>query len=186
MGLMFAMTSIGFAQEAKTAGELKAEREQLAKELKSKDASKREEKLEKLVQKAPETTSLQSVDGLARTATGVLGTVMSNNEFFSAFKREIIDSGNGEIDVVAHKARLNDYLDLAKSLAATSALIATGTEQLKDAKSDAKKLSPLQAKPVLKSVNYSSEALKLSGEEIGLQLKLINNLIATIKSSKNL
>jgi hypothetical protein len=73
---------------------------------------------------------------------------------------------------------------LAKSLAVTSALIVTGTEQLKGAQSDAKKLSPLQAKPVLKSVNYSS--MKLSGEEIAFQLKIINNLIATIKSSENL
>jgi hypothetical protein len=48
MGVMLATTSIVFAQEAKTADELKAEREQLAKELKSKDAQKVEKTLDKL------------------------------------------------------------------------------------------------------------------------------------------
>ncbi|HRR24960.1 MAG TPA: hypothetical protein P5053_11155 [Bacteroidia bacterium] len=45
MGVMLATASVGFAQ---TAGELKAEREQLAKELKSKDAAKIGKTLDKL------------------------------------------------------------------------------------------------------------------------------------------
>jgi len=186
MGVMLATTSIVFAQEAKTADELKAEREQLQTELKSKDTQKREEKLAKLAEKTPNETSLQSVDGLAKTAAGVLVAVKSGNDVLAQYKREVTDNGNGEIDVTAHKAKLNDYVQLATSLAATSALIATGTEQLKSAQDDAKSLSPLKAKPALSSVNFSSDALKLSAEEIALQTKLVNNLIATIKSSDNL
>jgi formate dehydrogenase maturation protein FdhE len=186
MGLMLAMTGIGFAQEAKTADELKAEREQLTKELKSKDASKREEKLGKLAQKAPEATSLQSVDGLAHTAKGVLMTVVSINEVLSKYKRDLKDNGNGEVDIVKYKANRDDYRNLADTLLEASARIVVGTAQLKNAQDDVKTLPPLKAKPVLNSVKYSSEALKLSGEEIAFQLKIINNLIATIKSSENL
>jgi hypothetical protein len=187
MGVMLATTSVvGFAQEAKTADELKAEREQFQTELKSKETQKREEKLTKLAEKTPNEVNLQSVDGLAKTAVGVLVAVKSGNDVLAQYKREITDNGNGEIDVTSHKAKLNDYVKLATDLVATSALIATGTEQLKNAQADAKSLSPLKAKPVLQSVNFSTDALKLSAEEIVFQTKLVNNLIATIKSSGNL
>ena len=84
------------------------------------------------------------------------------------------------------KRNFDDYVKLVADLAATGKLIAKGTEQLKSAQSDAKSLSPLKAKPALSSVTFSSDALKLSAEEIALQTKLVNNLIATIKSSDNL
>lgn len=183
MGVMFAAVNVGFAQ---TAEELKAEREQLQAELKSQKTVDRETKLAKLAEKAPKDTGMQSIDGLATTSTGVLASVMSANEVLAQYKREVTDNGDGEIDVTVHKAKLGDYTQLATNLVATSAMIATGTEQLKGAQSDAKSLSPLKAKPALSSVSFSTDALKLSAEEIALQTKLVNNLIATIKSSDNL
>ena len=48
MGVMLATTSMGFAQGAKTADELKAERQQLKTELKSKDAQKTAKSLDKV------------------------------------------------------------------------------------------------------------------------------------------
>jgi hypothetical protein len=185
-GLMLATAGAGFAQEAKTADELKAERVELKTELKSKDVLKREEKIAKLAESAPKATNAQSVDGLAQTSVGVLGTVVSNNNFLSNFKREITDNENGEIDVTVHKAKLEDYTKLAGNLLATSKLITDGTAQLKDAQDDVKKLSKLEALSATKSLKFSTEGLKLSGEEVALQLKLVNNLIATIKSSENL
>ena len=180
---------IGFATlssvQAQTAEELKAEREQLQTELKSQEAISREEKLAKLSEKAPKETGMQSIDGLAKVSTGVLGTVKSNNDVLEQYKREVIDNGNGEIDVTTYKANLSDYVRLTTNLATTSAEIAKGMEQLKSVQADVKSLSPLKAKPALSSVKYSTEALKLSGEEIALQTKLVNNLIATIKSSEN-
>jgi hypothetical protein len=186
MGLALATAGAGFAQEAKTADELKAERVELRMELKSKDVLKREEKIVKLVESAPKATNAQSVDGLALTSTGVLGTVVSNNNFLSNFKREITDNENGEIDVTVHKAKLGDYTKLAENLLLTSKLITEGTAQIKDVQNDVKSLPKLEALSATKSVKYSTEGLKLSGEEVALQLKLVNNLIATIKSSENL
>jgi hypothetical protein len=186
MGLMLAAASMSFAQEAKTADELKAEREQLKTELKSKDVIKREDKIAKLAATPPKQSSVQSVDGLAITSTGVLATVVSTNEFLSTFKREVTDNENGEIDITTHKAKLNDYVELASKLAGTSLLIVEGTEKIKGVQDEVKSLSPTQAMPATKSVKYSTEALQLSGEELSLQIKLVSNLIATIKSSDNL
>ncbi|WP_140939022.1 hypothetical protein [Sphingobacterium lumbrici] len=171
--------------QAQTAAELKAEREQLQTELRSKKNVSREEKLAKLTEKSPKETGMQSIDGLEKTSTGILGTLKSNNDVLAKYKREVTDNGNGEIDVTNYKANLGDYVKLAGSLAEISKQIASGTEQLKGAQADAKSLSPLKAKPALSSVSYSIDALKLAGEEIALQTKLVNNLIATIKSSDN-
>ena len=184
IGLVFSTQQNCFAQE-KTKDELKAEREQLQTELKSKETVSREEKLAKLQEKTPSETGVQSIDGLAQNSTGVLISVKSANDVLAKYKTEIKDNGNGEIDVTTHKAKLNDYVKLAADLATTTALIAKGTEQLKGAQADAKSLSLLKAKPALSSVSYSTDALKLSGEEIAFQTKLVNNLIATIKASDN-
>ncbi|MBM3417755.1 MAG: hypothetical protein FJY17_02390 [Bacteroidetes bacterium] len=178
-------TLLSVQVEAQTAEELKAQREQLQTELKSNETISREEKLTKLEEKAPSESGLQSIDGLAKTATGLLITVKSANDVLAKFKTDLKDSGNGEVDVTVHKAKLSDYIKLVTDLAAAAALIKTGMEQLKGAQADAKSLSPLKAKPALTSVSYSADALKLSGEEIAFQTKLVNNLIATINASGN-
>ncbi|MFO0414387.1 MAG: hypothetical protein ACK50E_01950 [Bacteroidota bacterium] len=171
--------------QAQTAAELKAEREQLVVELKSKEYLNREEKLVKLSDKTPGETGTQSIDGLANTSTGVLGTLKANNDILAKYKREVTDKGNGEVDITNYKASLNDYVNLAAGLVVAGTQIAAGTEQIKNAQADAKSLSPLKAKGALNSVSYSTEALKLAGEEVAFQTKLVKNLIATIKSSGN-
>jgi hypothetical protein len=186
LSIIFAVTFSAFAQEAKTADELKAEREQLKTELKSKDVVKREDKIAKLAATPPNQSSVQSVDGLAATATSVLVTVVSTNDFLSTFKTELTDNSNGEVDITSHKAKLNDYVELAAKLVQAGVLAAQGAEQLKSAQDDVKGLSPTQALPASKSVKYSTEALKLSGEELVLQTKLITNLINSIKAAGNL
>jgi hypothetical protein len=186
MGLMFAMTNMSFAQETKTADELKAERQQLQTELKSKDVTKREDRLQKLYADPAKQTGVQSVDGLAKTSVGILQTVISTNDFLSEFKREVTDNGEGEIDVTVHKAKLEDYVKLAEKLIATNKLVVEGTEEVKNVQADVKSLKPLEATKATKSVKVSTETLQLSGEEIALQMKLVNNLIATIKSADNL
>jgi hypothetical protein len=187
MGLMLAMTNnMSFAQATKTADEKKAERKQLQTELKSKDVTKREDKIQKLAADPPKQVDVPSVDGLTKTSVGVLGTVVSANDFLSEFKREVVDKGDGEIDITTHKAKLDDYVKLAETLVATNKIIVGGTEQIKSVQADIKGLSVKQALPATKSVKFSTEALKLSGEELALQLKLVNNLISTIKSAENL
>ncbi len=183
--LLIGITTFSSLQ-AQTAAELKAEREQLQTELKSKEAISREEKLAKLIEKTPKETGVQSVDGLAQNSTGILATVKSANDVLAKYKKEVTDNGDGEIDITPYEANLEDYQELAISLLGANTLIKTGTEQLKNAQVDAKSLPILKSKQALSSIGYSTEALKLSGEEILLQTKLVNNLISTIKASKNL
>jgi hypothetical protein len=43
----------------------------------------------------------------------------------------------------------------------------------------------LSAGKAMKSLNYSKDALALAAPELEMSLKVINNLIATLKSAKN-
>jgi hypothetical protein len=43
----------------------------------------------------------------------------------------------------------------------------------------------MQAPKATKALNYSKEALALTGPGLQLNLKVINNLIATLKSANN-
>lgn len=186
--MLMLVTAFSVNAQQKTEAELKAEREQIASELKSKDVVKRQKELVKLQEKAAKVqqTGLGSIDGLAETSTSVLKTVMSTNELLQQYRTEITDNGNGEVEIAKYSAKLDDYLKLAADLAQAGILATDGAKKLESAKDDAKKLSPLQAKPALSSVSFSTDALKLSTEEIALQTRIVTNLIESIKASKNL
>ena len=182
------LTAFSVNAQQKTEAELKAEREQIASELNSKDVIKRQEKLQKLNEKAVKVkkTDLGSIDGLLETSTAVLGTVMSANDLLKKYGTEIKDNGNGDIEITKYAASLDDYTKLGVDLANAALLAADGAKRLESAQDDAKKLSPLKAKDALSSVSYSVDVLKLSAEEIALQTRIVTNLIESIKASKNL
>lgn len=182
------LTAFSVNAQQKTEADLKAEREQIASELKSKDVIKRQEKLQKLNEKAVKVkkTDLGSIDGLLETSTAVLGTVMSANDLLKKYGTEIKDNGNGDIEITKYAASLDDYKKLGVDLANAALLAADGAKRLESAQDDAKKLSPLKAKDALSSVSYSVDVLKLSAEEIELQTRIVTNLIESIKASKNL
>ena len=182
------LTAFSVNAQQKTEAELKAEREQIASELNSKDVIKRQEKLQKLHEKAVKVkkTDLGSIDGLLETSTDVLGTVMSANDLLKKYGTEIKDNGNGDIEITKYEAGLDDYKKLGVDLANAALLAADGAKRLESAQDDAKKLSPLKAKDALSSVSYSVDVLKLSAEEIELQTRIVTNLIESIKASKNL
>lgn len=182
------LTAFSVNAQQKTEADLKAEREQIASELNSKDVIKRQEKLQKLNEKAVKVkkTDLGSIDGLLETSTAVLGTVMSANDLLKKYGTEIKDNGNGDIEITKYAASLDDYKKLGVDLANAALLAADGAKRLESAQDDAKKLSPLKAKDALSSVSYSVDVLKLSAEEIELQTRIVTNLIESIKASKNL
>lgn len=182
------LTAFSVNAQQKTEADLKAEREQIASELKSKDVIKRQEKLQKLNEKAVKVkkTDLGSIDGLLETSTAVLGTVMSANDLLKKYGTEIKDNGNGDIEITKYTPGLDDYKKLGEDLAKAALLAADGAKRLESAQDDAKKLSPLKAKDALSSVSYSVDVLKLSAEEIELQTRIVTNLIESIKASKNL
>jgi hypothetical protein len=184
---MLLSTVMCFSQSAaRSLADLISERGQLQEKYQSAEATEREEKLYKLLSKPPKDVEVKSVDGLAETATGALRTVSSANDVLEKYKIEVRENGDGDIDITKHAANLKDYVQLSLDLADASLRIADGTKKIQEAQKDVQALNPLKAKPALSSVKFSTEALKVAGEEIALQVKLVNNLIESIKASKNL
>ena len=167
----------------RTNDELKAEREQLAADLKSKEYLKRQKNIDNLSE--PPKSGVSNVDMLQESSEGIFKTLKANNEFLSKFKRELTDKGGGEIDVTLYRAQREDYIKLAKAIGETAVQVGVQAKNVQKVKDEVKSLSPMQAMPASRSVKYSSEALQLSQEELSLQLKLVNNLIATINSADN-
>jgi type II secretory pathway pseudopilin PulG len=184
MGIMLAMASAVYAQATKTAEELKAEREQLKTELKSKDAEKRRKKLENL--KDPGVVDVESVDKLAASSTLLLtGTKGINASVPELYKRTVGETIDGVTEVNVQKPTLEELTAVATSIATTVAGVATAQDAVQKAADDVKSMPKTSALKAAKSLNYSKDALSLVIPELQLNAKVMANLIETLKTSGN-
>jgi len=184
LGLIFATTQNCFAQ-TKTQDELKAEREVLKAEMKSKEALDRMAKFEKMT--VPKATSINSVDVLATSTGNLLVTQKNINTLLpEMYKRTVGESVDGITDVTVKKPTLDELVALGANIAVQIKSVADISSTIPQASEEIKSASPLKAPAALKSLNFSKDALALLAPELQLNLKVVNNLIATLKSSKNL
>lgn len=184
LGLILLTTQNCFAQE-KTKDELKAEREVLKAEMKSQDALDRKAKFEKLV--VPPLSKINSVDMLATTSSNLLVTQKNINALLpEMYKRTIGETVDGVTDVTVKKPTIDELVTLAANIAVQTKSVTDASNEIPKASDEIKKASPFQAPKAIKSLNFSKEVLALLAPELQLNLKVVNNLIATLKSSKNL
>ena len=183
LGLVFSSQQNCFAQE-KTKDELKAEREVLKSEMKSKEAEERKAKFEKL--EAPKPSGVASVDQLATNSTSILTSTKSiNAQIPELYKRTIGETVDGVTDVTVKKPTVEELAALALTITTQIKAVADASTAVTTASADIKNASPMQAPKATKALNYSKDALALAGPELQLNLKVINNLIATLKSANN-
>lgn len=183
LGLVFSSQQNCFAQE-KTKDELKAEREVLKSEMKSKEAEERKAKFEKL--EAPKPSGVASVDQLATNSTSILtSTKAINAQIPELYKRTIGETVDGVTDVTVKKPTVEELAALALTITTQIKAVADASTAVTTASADIKNASPMQAPKAIKALIYSKDALALAGPELQLNLKVINNLIATLKSSNN-
>jgi hypothetical protein len=183
LGLVFSISQNCSAQE-KTKDELKAERDALKSEMKSKDAEERKEKIAKL--ESPKTCGVASIDGLAGNSTSILTSTKDiNTQVPEMYKRTIGETVDGVTDVTVKKPTKEELATLALTLATQIKAVADATASVAGASADVKTASPMAAGKATKSLNYSKEALALAGPELQMNLKVVNNLIATLKSANN-
>lgn len=183
LGLVFSSQQNCFAQE-KTKDELKAEREVLKSEMKSKEAEERKAKFEKL--EAPKPSGVASVDQLATNSTSILTSTKSiNAQIPELYKRTIGETVDGVTDVTVKKPTVEELAALALTITTQIKAVADASTAVTTASADIKNASPMQVPKATKALNYSKDALALAGPELQLNLKVINNLIATLKSANN-
>jgi hypothetical protein len=183
LALILSVPVISWAQE-KTKEEVKAEREQLKTEMKSEAAKERQAKIAKLM--PPKTSGVKSVDDLAvSSAALVVSTNQNNKTIPELYTRTIGESIDGVADVTVKKPTLEELTTVSKNIAIQIAAVSTASAGIQAASADATKASPLQAGKASKAMNYTKDALSLLGPELQLQSKVVNNLISTVKTSKN-
>ncbi|KXK40190.1 MAG: hypothetical protein UZ09_BCD002000456 [Bacteroidetes bacterium OLB9] len=183
IGFVFFVSNNVFAQE-KTAEELKAEQEVLKAEMKSKEATERKAKLEKL--KPPKPSGVQSIDDFASDNTKILESTKEINTLVpEMYKRTVGESVDGVTDVTVKKPTEEELIKLEMTIANQIKAVADATSKVSNVSGDVKKASPLAAGKAAKSLNYSKDVLELSGAELQMSLKVVKNLIATLKSAKN-
>ncbi|MBP6424513.1 MAG: hypothetical protein KA278_02195 [Flavobacterium sp.] len=182
LSLILVMQQNTFAQ--KTKDELKAEREVLKAEMKSKDAEDRKAKFEKLTE--PKTSGISSVDGLATNSTKMLVSTKEINAIVpEMYKRTVGESVDGVADVTVKNPTLDELTALGLNIATQIKAVSDASASVTTASADIKNAGMMQAPKGTKSLNYSKEVLGLVLPELNLNLKVVNNLIATLKSSGN-
>lgn len=134
----------------------------------------------------PAQTGVNSVDGLVNTIVPLLAVAVSTNDIMAEYKTEIVDNGDGEIDITKYKANAKDYLAILPLLTQASLDATKAAEQLKSVQNDVKSLSPTQALPATKSVNWSVDALDITTAKLAETTKLLQNLINSLKATGNL
>jgi hypothetical protein len=170
--------------QAKTKDELKAEREELKTEMKSKDAEERKAKFEKLAE--PKTSGISSVDALASSSTKMLLSTKEINALVpEMYKRTIGESVDGVADVTVKKPTLEELGALGLNIATQVKTVADMSATIASASSDLKNASMMQIPKATKSLNFTKDVMSLVLPELNLNLKVLNNLIATLKSSGN-
>ena len=184
LGLILMMQQNGFAQE-QTKEELKAELEMLKSEMKSKDAEDRKIKFEKLVE--PKTSGISSVDDLATNSTKILLSTKEINAIIpEMYKRTVGESVDGVADVTVKKPSLDELAALGLTIASQIKAVAAATASLSSVANDLKGAGMMQIPKGTKSLGFSKDVMSLVLPELNLSLKVLGNLIATMKSSKNL
>jgi len=134
----------------------------------------------------PNTVGLESVDGLVNSLSPLLAIAVSTNDILAEYKTEIIDNGNGEVDITKYKARAADYIAIQPLLAQATIEAAKGAKQLKDIKNDLSKLNPIQAAPAIKAGKWIADAVDVTTYKLDETTKLLNNLIKSLKATENL
>lgn len=182
LSLILVMQQNTFAQ--KTKDELKAEREVLKSEMKSKDAEERKAKFEKLTE--PKTSGIASVDELAANSSKMLLSTKEINVLIpEMYKRTVGESVDGIADVTVKKPTLDELTSLGLNIATQIKTVSDMSSTVAAASTDLKGAGIMQAPKGGKSLNFSKDVMALVLPELNMNLKVVNNLIATLKSSGN-
>lgn len=183
LGFVFSMQQNCFGQE-KTKDELKAERDVIKTEMKSQGVIDRQAKLEKM--EFPKASGIQSVDDLASNSTTILAASKANTLLIpEMYKRTIGESIDGVTDITVKKPTLDELVALGSNLFQQIKAVSEASESIKTATDDISKAGAMQKVKAPKPLNYSKDILAMVGPELQLNLKMVNNLIATVKSASN-
>lgn len=148
---------------------------------------KRSEKLVKLIEKKPTESGATNIDGFVKSV-GVLALKSTEltEELQNFYKRSIGETKDGVTDVTVKKPTLEECFDLLETIKTQADAIAGISKTAESIANEVKSLDKKLALKVVKPIKFTKDAISLLVEESGFQVKAINEMIETLKTSDNL
>lgn len=145
------------------------------------------EKLAKACEKAPKPSGEADVDAfLEGNLNAALGAVASAEQLHNLYSRQIGETKDGIQDVTISKPTLEDWTNLAATIATQTAGMAELGIAGQKAAEAVKKADKMKAIKLAKPVKWSTDLMPVTGEALAEEAKAINQIIELIKSGNNL
>ncbi len=150
-------------------------------------AAKRVEKLVKLTEKKPKESGATNIDGFVNSVhTLSIKSVELTEELQNFYKRSTGETKDGVTDVTVKKPTLIECFDLLETIKTQVDAIAVISKTAESIANEVKSLDKKLALKVVKPIKFTKDAIPLLVEESGFQVKAINEMIETLKTSDNL
>ncbi len=143
-----------------------------------------------------------NVDGFGDAVKKAAGlAIVNSGKLENLYKRQIGEAENGVTDVTITKPTIDEWISLATTIGGEAIAVADATDKAKNAVEEAKNLAesaskeknPMKLAKVAKTakaatavVDLCNTALPILVEESAAQAKVVNAIIETLKSGKNL
>ncbi|MDE7441824.1 MAG: hypothetical protein K2M69_06645 [Muribaculaceae bacterium] len=145
------------------------------------------EKLAKACVKAPNPCGEGDIDGFVEgNKTAALGAVASAEQLHNLYSRQIGETKDGVQDVTVTKPSLEDWTDLAATIATQTAGMAELGVSGKKAAEAVKKADKMKAIKLAKPVKWATDIMPVTGEALAEEAKAIDQIIKLLKSENNL
>lgn len=145
------------------------------------------EKLAKASAKAPNPCGEEDIDvfveGNKKAADGAVESAKKLHELYS---RQIGENNDGIRDIDVKKPTLEEWFDLAKSIAKQTAGMAELGVSGKNASEAVKKADKMKAIKLAKPVKWATDIMPVTGEALAEEAKAIDEIIEILKSENNL
>ena len=145
------------------------------------------EKLAKACEKAPKPSGDAEVDAfLDGNLKAALGAVASAEQLHTLYSRQIGETVDGVQDVTVTKPTLEDWMNLAATVATQTAGMAELGIAGQKAAEAVKKADKMKAMKLAKPVKWSTDLMPVTGEALAEEAKAIDQIIKLLKSENNL
>lgn len=145
------------------------------------------EKLYKACEKAPKPSGEADVDAfLEGNVKAARGAVDSAKQLHNLYSRQIGETKDGVQDVTVTKPTLEDWTNLAASIATQTAGLAELGLAGKKAAETIKNVDKMKAIKLAKPVKWSTDIMPVTGEALAEEAKAVDQIIKLLKSENNL
>lgn len=144
-------------------------------------------KLSKACEKIPDPCGEADIDGFVDgNKNAAMGAVATSENLHTLYSRQIGETKDGIQDVTVKKPTLNDWIELAESVATQTAGMAELSISAKKAAEAVKGANKMKAIKLARPVKWANDIMPVTSEALSEEAKAIDQIITLLKSENNL